>query len=122
MSVNLSDIVGSKEGRIIIACVVVIGVAVVLTVSMKDTTGDQTPSPNAQTAFEKKNGRPDPSVHRKQANEYIQKLAVDSAGDWDKLSPDDQLYVNNMTSGHGKDYIRSYGKLLAEKSAKQMKK
>ena len=71
-----------------------------------------TPDPSARTAFEEQTGRPDPGFRPDSASDYTDKLARETNGDWSKLAPEDQQYINGLTAGHGAIYLRDRAKLL----------
>src|SRR6266550_8767298 len=55
---------------------------------------------------ERLSGRPNPSIHPEEASEFAEKLIERSKGNFYSLSPDDQRWLNGVTSGHAENYVR----------------
>ncbi len=100
------------------AFVAVLGCAALVNSSTRSAVAPpQKPSPTAPTEFEKQIGKPDPGFHPDKATEYIDKLALVSGGDWNKLSATDQRYVDSVTSGHGAIYLHDHAIFLRKQLA-----
>jgi hypothetical protein len=96
--------------KIFAGAIVVMVLVAIISAGPRDAANPR-PTPSAPT-FEQQTGRPDPGFHPDSASDYVDKLARDSGGDWNKLSPEDQRYVNGLTAGHGAIYIRDRAKYL----------
>lgn len=53
-----------------------------------------------------------------QGAKRVDQLAAEVSGDFEKLQPDDQRWLDSMTAGHGADLIRSRAKVLGIRVSK----
>lgn len=63
------------------------------------------PAP-ARSAAEPTGPRPNFVLYPQAAGQYVEKLALQSGGDYFKLSPDDQDYLDHVTKRHGPEMMR----------------
>jgi hypothetical protein len=107
---RLLDFLNVPLLKIVLGAIAVIALVAMISAGARDAIQPR-PTPPAST-FEQQFGRPDPGFHPDSASDYVDKLARDSGGDWNKLSAEDQRYVNGLTAGHGAIYLRDRAKWL----------
>src|SRR5436190_7510902 len=107
---RLLDLLNIPIVKIALGGIAVIALVAMISAGTRDAIQPR-PTPPTST-FEQQFGRPDPGFHPDSASDYVDKLARDSGGDWSKLPPEDQRYINGLTAGHGAIYLRDRAKLL----------
>jgi hypothetical protein len=60
------------------------------------------PPPPARPA-----GLPDSLSNPQDASRKLQELAKRSQGDWQKLTPDEQKFLNGLSAGHGQQMLKT---------------
>src|ERR1051325_3857740 len=86
--------------------VAVIGAAALVNSTTRKATEPPPDPMKAGLEVERISGRPNPSIHPEAASAFAERLIERSKGDFANLSPDDQRWLNGVTSGHGASYVR----------------